>query len=59
VPKISEQFNVEFRAEFFNIFNRVQFANPATNTNNPVSFGTVASQANQPRNVQFMLKIGF
>ena len=29
--QVSEQFQLQFRAEAFNVFNRVQFANPATN----------------------------
>ena len=59
VPKISEVFNVEFRTEFFNIFNRTVFGGPSTNINDPTSFGTVGYQANNPRTIQFSLKINF
>lgn len=59
VPKISEAFNVEFRAEFFNIFNRTVFGGPSTNINDPTSFGTVGYQANTPRTIQFSLKVNF
>lgn len=59
VPKISEAFNVEFRAEFFNIFNRTQFGSPSTSINDPTSFGVVGSQANVPRNIQLSLKVNF
>ena len=59
IRSISEQFNVEFRAEFFNIFNRTVFSDPATNINTPASFGRVSGQRNEPRNIQFMLRISF
>ncbi|PYV92227.1 MAG: hypothetical protein DMG05_05275 [Acidobacteria bacterium] len=59
VPKISEAFNVEFRAEFFNIFNRTVFGAPDSDVNDPTSFGKVGGQANTPRNIQFGLKINF
>ncbi len=56
---INERFNLQFRAEMFNIFNRVQFGYPSTvccsNTN--TSFGVVSTQTNQPREFQFALKL--
>lgn len=54
----SERVNVQFRAEFFNLFNRVQFGYPGTilGTSN---FGVVSSQLNNPRLVQFALRLGF
>ncbi|MDE0102301.1 MAG: TonB-dependent receptor [Bryobacterales bacterium] len=55
----NEDVNVEFRFEVFNAFNRVIFGNPAANVSNPAGFGTVGSQANQPRQGQFGLKISF
>ena len=59
VPSISEDFNVEFRAEFFNLFNRVVFRDPRTNSNSKANFGRVTGQANAPRGIQFGLKINF
>jgi hypothetical protein len=50
---------LEFRAEFFNVFNRVVFGGPATNINSPSTFGTIGSQANEPRVAQFALKLLF
>jgi len=55
---IREQMNVEFRAEMFNIFNRVRFATPDFNVLSP-GFGTVGGQANGPRQIQFALKFNF
>jgi len=37
--KITEKLNLEFRMEFFNIFNRTQFAAPATSLNPSLSSG--------------------
>jgi hypothetical protein len=59
----SERLGLEFRTEFFNIFNRTQFAPPNTvccSVNNP-DFGVVTSTASgtNPRLVQFGLKFFF
>jgi hypothetical protein len=56
VPK--ENLRVQFRAEAFNVFNRVQFGSPETNVTS-TSFGVITSQANTPRDIQFGLKILF
>jgi hypothetical protein len=53
--------NLQFRSEFFNMWNRVQFGPPNTGcctANNP-SFGIVSSQLNNPRLIQFGLKLLF
>jgi carboxypeptidase family protein len=49
---------LQFRAELFNLFNRVQFAPPGT-TYGTAQFGVVSSQANNPRLVQFALRFLF
>ena len=59
VPSITEEFNVEFRAEFFNLFNHTVFSSPAANINSPASYGRVSGQVNVPRHIQFTLKINF
>lgn len=63
--------SVEFRAEFFNLFNRVNLANPNSNLNsaivdsntgqiiNPGDFGRITSTSNNPRLIQFALKLNF
>jgi hypothetical protein len=58
---INERLNVQFRAEAFNLFNRVQFGQPSTvccSTSN-ASFGVIGSQLNLPRVIQFALRLNF
>jgi hypothetical protein len=57
--KIKEKINAQFRAEFFNIFNHPQFAAPQGTVDDPTNFGVVIAQANNPRLVQFSLRINF
>src|SRR4029077_15123917 len=42
IKRISENFNVQFRAEFFNILNRANFAVPASPTNTDIFLSTGA-----------------
>jgi Carboxypeptidase regulatory-like domain len=56
---IRESKYLEFRAEFFNLFNRVVFGGPSANLNSPDSFGLISSQANTPRIIQLALKFVF
>ena len=68
---LGEAKNVEFRAEFFNLFNQVNFANPISNFNaasvnsntgqiiNPGDFGRITSTSNNPRLIQFAAKLSF
>lgn len=55
---INQRYQLQFRAEVFNAFNRVQFGNPATNINQS-TFGRITAQANSPRDVQLALKLLF
>jgi hypothetical protein len=59
--KIWESSVFEFRADFFNAFNRVIFGNPDTNYSDITTggFGKVGSQANSPRVIQFGARIDF
>jgi hypothetical protein len=53
-----DRFNLQFRSEFFNLFNRVQFAAPDAILGDP-QFGVVSGDANNPRLIQFALKFVF
>jgi hypothetical protein len=55
---ISEHQNVEFRGEFFNIFNHTQFANPNGSIGS-ANFGKVTAIQGNPRIVQFTLRYQF
>ena len=50
--------NLQFRSEFFNLFNRVRFGDPGQTFGNP-QFGNVNSQVNTPRMIQAALKLLF
>jgi hypothetical protein len=56
--RINERAQVQFRAEAFNAFNRVQFGVPNTNINS-TAFGVITSQQNSPRNLQLALRLLF
>jgi hypothetical protein len=54
---ITENTRLQFRAEFFNVFNNVNFNNPGTTVGTP-AFGKITS-ARDPRILQFTLKLMF
>jgi hypothetical protein len=54
----SERMYLEFRAEFFNLFNRPQFGPPNTSFGG-TTFGVVSSTVGNPRLTQFGLKFAF
>jgi Carboxypeptidase regulatory-like domain len=54
-----EATDLEFRAEFFNLFNHPQFYLPASDVDSPSSFGVITQTVNNPRLVQFALKLRF
>src|SRR4029077_14215083 len=71
IPKISENFNVQFRAEFFNLLNRANFAPPVANLDvlggtpcgclngggiGAPPFGQITSTQGAERQIQFGLK---
>ncbi|MFB3777189.1 MAG: carboxypeptidase regulatory-like domain-containing protein [Bryobacteraceae bacterium] len=58
---ITERFNLEFRGEVYNLFNRVQFGMPNTGVTtaaNPTT-GYVTRQINDPRLIQLVLRLTF
>lgn len=64
IKRISDTFNAQFRAEFFNVFNRANFAPPLDNRNvfdaagNPIgNAGLITSTQTPSRQIQFALKL--
>jgi hypothetical protein len=65
VPRISETFAIQFRAEFFNVLNHANFALPNVNNlspfdgnGQPVSgFGQLTATQSPERQIQFALKL--
>ncbi len=55
---ITERYKLRFETEFFNIANRTQFSAPNTQLGNPL-FGIITAVRNQPRLVQFALRLSF
>ena len=62
---IHEGVNLQFRTEFFNLFNHPQFFLPGVGNsgmqdiNTPSSFGVISNTVNNPRLIQFGLKLKF
>jgi hypothetical protein len=68
IRKISETFNVQFRAEMFNVFNRPNFAPPVTPDNTDIFdptgaptgvAGLLTRTTTTAREIQFALKVIF
>jgi hypothetical protein len=55
---VTEKSNLEFRTEFFNVFNQVSFANPV-NLLSSANVGQIVAATTGPRVVQFALKYNF
>lgn len=54
---LTEKFRLQFRAEAFNSLNRVRFGSPNTTVTAGANFGRITTQANDPRQMQFGLKL--
>ena len=53
-----EDTRLDFRAECFNLLNHPQFGAPGGDFNSPL-FGVVNTTINNPRLIQFALKLAF
>jgi len=57
---LTERQNIRFTADFFNIWNHANFANPVSaDVENPGSFGFITSTRGVPRLIQFSLRYSF
>jgi hypothetical protein len=57
---ITERKALTFRAEAYNLINKVDFANPSVSlSGSKVAFGRISSVANNPRIVQLALRFDF
>jgi hypothetical protein len=54
----AERLNLQFRSEFFNLFNKTNFGNPAANISVPATVGVIGSAASA-RVIQFGLRLTF
>ena len=68
IKSISETFNIQFRAEIFNILNHVNFAPPSTPTNTDIfdgagvlnqEAGALTRTTTTAREIQFAIKVIF
>ena len=56
---ITERVGLQFRTEFFNIFNRTQFSSPGGQVGTAATYGVITQTRNFPRQVQFALRLTF
>ena len=56
---VSESVRAELRAEFFNLLNWTNFANPNNNIAVPATFGRITATSSGPRVIQFAAKVSF
>jgi hypothetical protein len=62
--RVGERYTVQFRGEFFNLFNHAQFGLTGNGVfmqdiNSPSTFGAVNETVNNPRVIQFALRLDF
>jgi hypothetical protein len=57
--KFTERVGMTFLAQFANVFNHFQPGNPSLNIDSPQTFGSITTQANTPRQMEFGLRIHF
>lgn len=58
-PLFGDKANLQFRAEAFNLTNRVTFGQPAANLASPSTFGVISTTVSNPRILQLALKLTY
>ena len=58
VFRLREPMRMRFDVQFGNLFNRVMFCDPNQNWSSP-AFGTVNTQCNSPRSIQFAVRLDY
>jgi hypothetical protein len=56
---ITDQYGLKFESQMGNLFNRHLWCNPDTNFSDGANFGTINAQCDQPRSIQFGLRLEF
>jgi hypothetical protein len=59
MTRLVENVDLEFRWEFFNLLNNVNFATPDGDLQDLLDFGTITNAVGGPRVMQFGLKLRF
>lgn len=57
--QVNDRVSATINAQFFNLFNHVQFNDPNVNLQSPQRFGVITSQLNSPRVVELGLHLDF
>ncbi len=57
--KLSERADLQFRAEYFNVFNHTNFNTPAATLSSAATFGRITTTAGDPRIGQLSMKLSF
>lgn len=57
--KLGERANLQFRAEYFNVFNHTNFNTPAATLSSAATFGRIKTTAGGPRIGQLSMKLSF
>jgi hypothetical protein len=56
---LTDQYGLKFESQMGNLFNRHLWCNPDTNLSDGANFGTISAQCDQPRSIQFGLRLEF
>jgi hypothetical protein len=57
--RLANKTTLVFRWEIFNVFNWLNFANPASDVSSPSTFGKITAMSVNPRIMQFAIKVQF